>query len=92
MMDRLPPPAIIKAAAVERRILEEALAMGREEPLGEVASVLTFCRFLELANGGRMTIFPDVPDEHRPSYAKIVHKLVEAGELPAAAKDRFDGK
>jgi hypothetical protein len=92
MMDRLPAAAVKKAAAAERRILEEDTAMGREEAVGEVASVLTFCRFLELADGGKMTILPEVPPEHRPYYAKIVRKLVEAGELPAALIERFGGK
>ncbi|HEV2328845.1 MAG TPA: hypothetical protein VGY56_08680, partial [Verrucomicrobiae bacterium] len=69
-----------------------ATAMGREEPVGEVASVLTFCRFLELANSGNITILPDVPDEHRPYYAKIVQKLIDAGELPATTKGIFNDK
>ena len=90
MMDNLPPAAAMKAAAVELHLLEEDTAMGREEPVGEVASVLAFCRFLQSGGERKQTLFWDVPLEHRPSYRTILHKLVEAGKLPPAAEAEFE--
>lgn len=86
----LPPAAAMKAAAVERRMLEEDARMGRGGRSGDASSVLAFCRFLESAGKGNPATCREVPAEHLASYAKIVQKLVEAGELPPSAKDEFE--
>jgi len=92
MMDTLPAVAAKKAATVERRVLEEDTAMGREESVSETASILAFCRFLESAGDDNAGFPPSIPSEHWPHYARIVQKLVQAGELSPALKDRFEGE
>jgi hypothetical protein len=92
MMDTLPAAAVKKAAAVERRVLEEDTAMGREESVCETASILAFCRFLESAGDDNAAFPPNMPLEHWSHYTRIVLKLVQAGELSPAAKDHFEGE
>lgn len=92
MMDKLPAAVVKKAASVERRILEVDIATGREEAVGDVASVLTFCRFLESGAGHEPAVIPDLPSDHLTFYAKIVHKLAEAGELSQAAQSWFNNQ
>ena len=92
MLDGLPAAAVKKAVTTERRMLEEDTVTGREECVGEATSILTFCRFLESCNTDTLTVFPDFPLEHCAFYGKIIHKLVEAGELPRAVADQFDAK
>ena len=93
MIDSLPPKAVIRAAEAERRMIEDDLSNQRILPDREIRSILAFCGFLEAAAGGRPFSFSkvaDVPTEEWAFYGKIVQKLVESGELPLAAKNRFE--
>jgi hypothetical protein len=92
MIDSIPVKGILKAATVERLMLEDDLAHKRTPPSEEagVHSIVNFCRFLEAAKNG-LEIFPvEVPVVHFAYYRKIVTKLIEAGVLPGRAEAQFE--
>ncbi len=90
MLDRVPVKAIVRAAEAERRMVEDDLAKKRTEPDRDTTSVLAFCNFLIDAARGIHCSFPVWPIEHCAYYRKVVQRLVEAGELPADVKRKFD--
>jgi hypothetical protein len=92
MIDSLPVKGILKAATVERLMLEDDLAHKRTPPTEEagVHSIVNFCRFLEAARLN-LDIFPvAVPVVHFVFYRKTVANLIEAGELPGRAEAQFE--
>src|SRR5690349_12453156 len=88
MIESAPPKAVIRAAEVERRMVEDDLESNRTVPDEEAISVLGFCNFLTAAAGGVVVALPAAPIEHCAFYRKIVQRLVEAGELPFTVKDQ----
>ena len=90
MVDSLPPKAVIKAAKLERQMLDDDLAHKRTMPMAEVRSIVTFCDFLqngpEAARGVRFS----VPIQHLGFYRSTVKRLVNDGELPYEAGEIFD--
>lgn len=89
MLEGIPIKAVIRAADAERKMVEDDLEKKRAEPDEYVLSVLGFCNFLTLAVRGIPASLPVLPFEHRPFYRDIVHKLVDAGELPREIESRF---
>lgn len=79
MMDRLPAAAAKRAAAAERRSLDEG-----------AISVLTFRRFLNAVMLGVPLTHGVLPAEHVSAYRKSVARLVKAGRLPTGADKEFD--
>lgn len=90
MLEQIPIKAVVRAAEAERRMVEDDLAKKRTDADTNVTSVLSFCNFLTLAARGISFALPTLPIEHCAFYRKIVQRLVEAGELPAEMKRRFD--
>ena len=92
MIGNLPAKGILKAATVERLMLEDDLAHKRTPPSDEagVHSIVNFCRFLEAAKLN-LEFFPvAVSVVHFAFYRKTVAKLIEAGELPGRAQAQFE--
>ena len=52
-IEALPANAVRKAIVLEGRMLAEDVATGREDPLGEAASILAFCRFIEAVDSAK---------------------------------------
>ena len=90
MIDSLPPEAVLKAAVMELRTLNEELAWGRTVPNEDTTFIRSFCRFLESATHGRLVLSRTMPMEHWTFYERTVERLVEAGELPLKAKEDFE--
>jgi len=90
MIDSLPPEGILKAAAVERFMLEEDLAEGRMLPDEDTDSILAFCRFLAGTANGSMIWFRSMPMEHWEFYVKTVSRLVAAERLPRSVKEDIE--
>ena len=67
-IDRLPPKAVLKSVAMERRKLEEDLAQGRMLPSEDSDSILAFCRFLAGAACGALVWPRTMPMEHWTFY------------------------
>ena len=90
MIGEMPAKGVLTAVELQHRMLTDDLARKRTLPLEEAHSVLSFCRFLEAARAGGQiarTVLPAVDTEF---YRKTTERLVEAGELPREAKERFD--
>ena len=89
-IDCLPPEAVLKAVAVERRKVEEDLAQGRTLPGEDTDSILAFCRFLAGAACGALVWPRTMPMEHWTFYVKTVGRLVAADELSRTVKDDIE--
>lgn len=90
MLESIPIKAVLRAADAERRMVEDDLEKGRTERDENSLSVLSFCDFLLRAVSGGYISLPALPVEHCAFYRKIVHRLVEAGELPPEIVEQFD--
>jgi len=89
-IEAIPADGIIPAVELERRILADDLAHSRTVAIKEVRSILSFCRFIEAAQSG-ITLSPTVlPATETAFYRRTMERLVEAGELPFGAKEKFD--
>lgn len=90
MLESIPSKAVLRALDAERKMVEDDLEKKRTEPDEYVTSILSFCNFLiRTVTGGYMSL-PVLPVEHCAFYRKIVHRLVDAGELPAEMETQFD--
>ncbi len=92
MIDGLPPKAVLKAVALERRMLEEELAFGRTFPKKDASSILSFCKFLESVVDGRLILPSALPMDHWAFYGKTVERLAAAGELPPRKLENFEAE
>jgi hypothetical protein len=90
MLESIPTKAVLRAVEAERRMVEDDLAHKRTERDPYVTSVLSFCNFLTLAVCGIYSSMAALPVEHRIFYGKVVQRLVDAGELPLGAAERFN--
>jgi hypothetical protein len=90
MLESIPTKAVLRAVEAERKMVEDDLAKKRTERDEEVASVLGFCNFLMLAMYGMNGSIASLPEEHRAFYSKILHQLLDAGELPSEPVTYFD--
>jgi hypothetical protein len=90
LIDEVPAAAIVAVAKREAQMLVDDLARGRMPLGGEVHSILSFCRFLEASQSG-MEISPvTLPMTDTAFYRKTTERLVNAGKLPADAREQFD--
>lgn len=90
MLESIPSKALLRALDAERRMVEDDLEKKRTEPDEYVTSILSFCNCLIRAVTGGYVSLPALPVEHCAFYRKIVHRLVEAGELPPEMVTQFD--
>jgi hypothetical protein len=91
MLESIPIKAVLRAADAERKMVEDDLENKRTEPDEYSLSILSFCDFLLRAVSGGFVSLPALPVEHCAFYRKMVHRLVEAGELPPQMIPQFDG-
>lgn len=90
MLESIPSKAVLRAVDAERRMVEDDLEKHRTERDEYVISVLSFCNFLIRAVTGGYVSLPAFPVEHCAFYRKIVHRLVDAGELTPQIMTQFD--
>ena len=90
MIEDIPPNGIMRAARLQRRMVEDDLAQKRAMSMGEAHSVLNFCRFLEAAREGVQIASVIIPLDHLTFYRRILVKLVSAGELREESAEQFD--
>jgi hypothetical protein len=90
MLESIPIKAVLRAADAERRMVEDDLDKKRTEPDENVTSVLGFCNFITLAVRGIYASTTAVPSDHQVFYRKIIHQLVDAGELPPEIEGHFE--
>jgi len=91
MLESIPIQAVLRAVEAERRMVEDDIEKKRTEPDEYSLSILSFCDFLLRAVSGGYVSLPAFPVEHCAFYRKMVHRLVEAGELPPQMIAQFDG-
>jgi hypothetical protein len=92
MIEFIPPGAIVDTLERESHMLIEDLRCNRPVPKDEADSILIFCRFVDVLRRGLPISIMDaaLPASHLEFYRKTIDRLVQAGELPAAAPDEFD--
>jgi len=90
MLESIPIKAVLRAVEAERKMVEDDLEKKRTEPDEYLSSVLGFCNFLMLAVCGIHDSITSLPWEHHAFYSKIIHRLVDAGELPSEIIGHFD--
>jgi len=90
MLESIPTKAVLRAVEAERRMVEDDLEHKRTERDPYVISVLSFCNFLTLAVCGIHGSMAALPVEHRLFYGKVVHRLVDADELPLDSEENFN--
>jgi hypothetical protein len=90
MVEGLPSKAVLKAVALERRMLEEDLALGRIFPSKETSSILDFCSFLDAVVRGRLVLPSALPMEHWEFDGKTMERLATAGEFPGRKTTDFE--
>jgi hypothetical protein len=90
-IDGMPPAAVLNFLNRFHASLEDALLYKRIDETPAIDSILCFCQFMNLIIEDD-SIFPidGLPVKHVALYGKVVTRLVEAGEIPIAAKDKFD--
>jgi len=89
-IDGLPARNVLTAVALERQTVGQDLALGRAQPSVDTASILTFCRFLEGASQGALTLDTILPTGQWEFYRKTFERLAAAGELPEEVRKDFD--
>jgi hypothetical protein len=89
MIDSVPAKGVLRAVALECRMLQDDLARKRNPSRGDARSISTFYNFLKSAAGGTGIAPVTLPIQHIVFYKKTVERLIEAGELPYEAKEQF---
>lgn len=89
MIDDIPAEGILKVIELERQMLKDDLLYKRVSD-EEVASIFSFCEFIKSVTEEDDMIPVELPGNQIVCFRKIVMRLVEAGELPARAKEQFD--
>jgi len=92
MIGALSTATVLRTLERESVMLEQDLVQPRLSSPFEVSSILSFCWFVEAIRQGWPTFaIPATPPVHLVFYRTTLQRLVAAGELPVAAKTRFDG-
>jgi hypothetical protein len=90
-IEELPTRAIPSLLELEEKMIKDDIALHRPVPLDGAESILEFCRFVREERAGfHVSSHQGLPLAHSTLYRRIIKKMVEAGELPAAAKEEFD--
>lgn len=89
MIDSVPAKGVLKAVAHECQMAQNGLARKRTPSPGDARSIIAFYIFLKSAAGGICVTPIALPIQHIIFYKKTIERLIEAGELPYAAKEQF---
>jgi hypothetical protein len=90
-VDGMPPRAVLSLLRREYETLKDALQHKRIKETQEIGSVLSFCLFMNtLAEEKMICPVAELPIRHIVFYRKIVTRLIDAGEIPESAKEKFD--
>jgi hypothetical protein len=90
MVEKLPAKGVLRAIELECQMLQNDMAQKRTLPLNDARSILAFNDFLKSISAGICASSFTLPIQHISSCRKIVERLIEAGELPFAAKEQFE--
>ena len=90
MIGCVPAKGVLRAIGLEQWMIKDDLANQRDMAVEDAVSILSFCSFLQKAKAGEQAHCDGVPEEHLPFYRATVERLVDAGELPYTAMERFD--
>lgn len=90
-LDGMPPPAVRYFIGRIHATFDDALLYKRIDETRDVHSILCFCQFTDSVFENDV-IFPidGLPVEHVAFYRTVVTRLIEAGEISATAKVKFD--
>ena len=90
MIAGIPDKGVLRAVELECNMVEDDLGHKRTLPLADANSILSFQRFLKAAASGARVPTTALPMNHVTFYRETVDRLVDAGQLPSDAKERFE--
>ena len=91
MIKEIPATAIARTLARESYMLEVDLACQRPISTSEAGSILTFAHFVGTCGQGKSTLAAvTLPPTQVAFYQRTVERLIQAGELPPAARSEFE--
>ncbi len=90
MIAEIPAHSVVRALARESYMLGVDLVRQRPLMSADVGSILIFSRFVA-AGGKNLPVFApaELPPRHAAFYQATIERLIEAGELPPAAREQF---
>jgi hypothetical protein len=90
IIDRTPTNTVLDAIKLEHWMLEDDLLYKRVAETREVDSILHFCQFIAAVTEEDKILPVKLPAKHITFYRNVLLRLIEAGELPATAKEQFN--
>ena len=90
MINDMPPRGVIPALELQCQMLTDDLAQKRLPHTEETHSILSYQRFLKATRAGNRMSPTVLSAAGTAFFRKTTERLVEAGELPSDARDRFD--
>jgi hypothetical protein len=90
-IEDMPTPAVRNFIARIHGTFEDALLYKRIDQSPELHSILCFCQFMRtISEDGAVVPVDGLPVRHIAFYGRVVTRLIEAGDLPPAARTRFE--
>lgn len=90
-IESLPAQAIIRALEAECHMLQDDLKRYGREFTDDGLSILSFGEYVHMVKAGNvLRCSTCLPPDHVEFYKETIIRLVQAGELPAQAMDKFD--
>ena len=86
----LPAKAVVAAVEREREMIEDDILNERPFPETDTFSIFNFCLFIHAVATGADILPAILPEVHVEFYWQIVVRLVNAGEFPADALEKFN--
>jgi hypothetical protein len=90
MVRSVPAKGVLRAIDLEQWMIKDDLAHQRELLFDDVISISSFCHFLHAAKLGEPLPHASLPPENMAFCQEVVKRLIEAGELPYVAQERFE--
>ena len=91
MISSMPPQGVLKALALECKMLEDDWERQRSGLPDEAVSILCFYEFTRMVKMNNVIrCSTHLPPNHIEFYKETIVRLIEAGELPGSAMRDFD--
>ena len=91
MINNMPPQGVLKALALECKMLEDDCERNRSGLPEDAVSILCFYEFTSMVKMNNvMRCSTHLPPDHIEFYKATIARLIEAEELPPSAMNDFD--
>ncbi len=91
MISSMPPQGVLKALALECKMLEDDWERNRPGLPEDAVSILCFYEFTRMVKMNNvMRCSTHLPPDHIEFYKETIVRLIDAGELPHSAMNDFN--